>query len=214
MVRKDHIIISIHRKDIINILPLVSKFRNSTSIVIQDPIQRELWMNTIQVVSLLDSTGASINYTHVDTPFTQWNESSKTCENALKSIRYEFTYTPFGSIHQVMASIESFHVSELATKVSQRFSIQFTSTVDSSINKTWSNNNIVPRSRSGNPGYKFESITLGGVQRTGIIQNISRTYMDSKIQGLSVMSLVDGNCETALPEVTASLHLVQSVNLE
>jgi len=126
----------------------------------------------------------------------------RTCNYALKSIRYEIIYTALGSIENVIAYIDSLHLSELDTSIDQRFAVQFTSLTDDNITKKLKNNNLVPRSRSGNPGYIFESVTLGGILNNA--GNSSQIFVDRRVQGLSLMNTIDGSCETAVPEAVVS----------
>jgi hypothetical protein len=167
-----------------------------------DPNRRTSYISTIQIGSFLDPSGILLNMSLDDAPYTRWNDPTKTCEYALRSIRYQVIYTALGSIDHVVAFVESLHLSEFDRVVNQRFAIQFTSLTDINITKSLKNNNLVPRSRSGNPGYIFESVTLGGVLTT--VGNGSQTFVDARVQGLSVMYTVDGSCETAVPEATVS----------
>jgi hypothetical protein len=128
---------------------------------------------------------------------TAWDGAS--CNNAVLGVSYSITYDENFFITAVVGYVTTGTITAgLATSesVPQTFSVAFTQTVpDATVDeRSIDTNNLLPRLRSGNPGYIDGLPVLGGHKRTNIYPAVD--IIDSWITGLPVMSSADGKCDT------------------
>eukprot|EP00518_Triparma_eleuthera_P003744 CAMPEP_0182453286 /NCGR_PEP_ID=MMETSP1319-20130603/411_1 /TAXON_ID=172717 /ORGANISM="Bolidomonas pacifica, Strain RCC208" /LENGTH=696 /DNA_ID=CAMNT_0024651201 /DNA_START=102 /DNA_END=2192 /DNA_ORIENTATION=+ len=120
------------------------------------------------------------------------SHSGTTCSNALKSLCYEIVYDVDFKITAVNARIELADVdSSSATFVEQDFSVEFSTMSFPNSALSLDNNNLVNRTRSGNPGYIMGRPVLGGRVHPGESKAVL-----ANVKGMQVMSSVNGECDT------------------
>lgn len=115
-----------------------------------------------------------------------------TCKQALKSVCYEVEYDADFEITSVRARLALEDISASTEFVEQKFTIEFYSIGTPTANDlSLANNNLVNRTRSGNPGYIFDRPVLAGRQHP---DNAKAVLASSK--GLQIMEMSPtGECK-------------------
>ncbi|GMH62948.1 hypothetical protein TL16_g03591 [Triparma laevis f. inornata] len=125
---------------------------------------------------------------------TTWDAGTTTCQNALKSLCYEITYSNDFKIIGVAARLVVEDIAEASTTTyfDQSYSVEFHYTGAPNTALSITNNNMVNRTRSGNPGYIFGRPVLAGKEHPA-----SSAAVLADVSGLQIMSGVNGECDTS-----------------
>ena len=148
----------------------------------------------ISIKSFKDSSGnVSTDIDNIPHP-ASWDASFATCVNALKSLKYYVTYNQT-SILDVSVEVETIDVAQEAPKVKQSFAIEFVPIEVESSQRSYAKNNLITRTRSGNPGYIHGEPTLGARSHDG---NEAASHVIAQKAGFTVMDTgVGGQCSSS-----------------
>ena len=161
---------------ILGIAPSQTQVNNSSGLL---PIQIDKFTNSSGVtLSSLDEENSQQ---------TSWDQSTLTCTNALKQMTYNVRYN-HTSIVDISVEIETIDIrgagsdaTRQSISIQQDFAVSFIPVEVESFERSHSQNNIITRIRSGNPGYRVGAPTLGAMSRTirtKLLHTLSPNEMD------------------------------------
>ena len=187
-------------------------------------------LHSIRIAKFTDSSGVIISTDLEDVPNkTMWDESSRTCTNALKSMTYNVRYN-HTAIHDISVEVETIDLlmdgSSNRGELQQEFAVNFIPIELQSSERSLDNNNVITRNRSGNPGYIVGAPVLGAMSPTDanhtasyvIAQRAGLTVMDTGLVGQCSSSSTTGSVSSYMLYVAASLttfvdiHIIQWPN--
>ena len=166
-------------------------------------------LDSIRIAKFTDSSGV-ISTDLEDVPDkTTWDDSSRTCTNALKSMTYNVRYN-HTAIHDISVEIETIDMiidgSSTGGELQQEFAVNFIPIELESSERSRDNNNVITRIRSGNPGYIVGAPVLGAMSPTDV--NHTASYVIAQRAGLAVMDTgLVGQCSTSSTTGSVSYYI-------
>ena len=140
---------------------------------------------------------------------TAWEESTQTCTNALKQMTYNIRYN-HTSIIDVSVELETIDIvedSETSQQLQQTFAINFIPDEVGSSERSQEQNNLITRTKSGNPGYIIGSPTLGAISPSSTANHNSTalSYVVAQRAGFTIMDTGSvGRCDASSPTGSVS----------
>ncbi|CAM9728405.1 unnamed protein product [Chrysoparadoxa australica] len=126
------------------------------------------------------------------------------CRSAVTAVCYTFIHNGAGSIVAANAELTvtdvpfgvgKFSFPHIAiVSLSNEYTVQFKATSEGAVPATSDSGNLVPRVRSGNPGYLWGLPVLAGEQ--GSVAEDALGYVTSLQRGMQVMASSDGTCDS------------------
>ena len=169
-------------------------------------------LGSIRIAKFTDSSGVITSSTDLeDVPNnTMWDESSRTCTNALKSMTYNVRYN-HTAIDDISVEIETIDIlmdgSSTRGELQQEFAVNFIPIELQSSERSLDNNNVITRNRSGNPGYIVGAPVLGAMSPTDV--NHTASYVIAQRAGLTVMDTgLVGQCNSSSTTGSVSSYML------
>lgn len=143
---------------------------------------------------------------------TTWDESAQTCTNALKQLTYNIRYN-HTSIVDISVELETIDIvddpSSASQQLQQMFAVNFIPAEVESSERSQEQNNLITRTKSGNPGYIIGSPALGAISPNSTTNQAS-SYVIAQRAGFTIMDTgLVGQCDTSSP--TGSVSVVRCV---
>jgi len=144
---------------------------------------------------------------------TAWDESTQTCTNALKQMTYNIRYN-HTSIIDISVELETMDIvenSETSQQLQQTFAINFIPDEVESSERSQEQNNLITRTKSGNPGYIIGSPTLGAFSPSSTTNHSTAlSYVIAQRSGFTIMDTgLVGHCGTSSPTGSVSSCVCQ-----
>jgi len=138
---------------------------------------------------------------------TTWDESTQTCTNALKKMTYNIRFNHTSIIDTVeLETIDIVEDQSTSQQLQQTFAVNFIPDEVESSERSHEQNNLITRTKSGNPGYIIGSHTLGAISPSSSTNNSSAlSYVIAQKAGFTIMDTgLVGQCDTSSPTGSVS----------
>ena len=169
--------------------------------------------NTLESISIAKFTNFSGSIVladdpEVETQSTIWVESTQTCTNALKQMTYKIRYN-HTSIIDISVELETIDIvedSETSQQLQQTFAVNFIPDELESSYRSQEQNNLITRTKSGNPGYIIGSPTLGAISPSSTTNHsAASSYVVAQRAGFTIMDAgLVGQCGASSPTGSVS----------
>ena len=140
---------------------------------------------------------------------TTWDESTQTCTSALKKMTYNIRYN-HTSIIDISVELETIDIVEgsgTSQQIEQTFAVNFIPDEVETSERSQEQNNLITRTKSGNPGYIIGSPTLGAMSPSSTTNNsTASSYVIAQRAGFTIMDTgLVGRCDTSSPTGSVSV---------
>ena len=169
-------------------------------------------LESIRVAKFTNSSGGIVSTDDIEEipphqTRTTWQESAQTCTNALKKMKYNIQYN-HTSIVDISVELETIDIvddpSSASQQLQQMFAVNFILAEVESSERSQEQNNLITRTKSGNPGYIIGSPTLGAISPNSTTNQAS-SYVIAQRAGFTIMDTgLVGQCDTSSPTGSVS----------
>ena len=183
---------------------VIEKTKGSTN----TPIRVAKYTNSSGSIALTDEREDVLPHQSI----TAWDESTQTCTNALKKMTYKIRYN-HTSIIDISVDLETIDIvedSETSQQLQQTFAVNFIPDEVESLERSHEQNNLITRTKSGNPGYIIGLPTLGAISPDSTTNHSAAlSYVLAQRAGFTVMDTgLVGQCATSSPTGSVSSYCV------
>ena len=180
-------------------------------------------LESIRVAKFINSSGGVLLTGDLeDVPphqtTTVWDETTQTCKNALKKMTYNIQYN-HTSIIDISVELETIDIVEdqsaSSQQIQQTFAVNFIPDELDSSERSQEQNNLITRTKSGNPGYIIGSPTLGAISPSSTTNHSTAlSYVVAQRAGFTIMDTgLVGQCATSSPTGSVSECVLNDVSL-
>ena len=163
-------------------------------------------LESIRIAKFINSSGSETDDDHEEVlphqSITAWDESTQTCTNALKTMAYNIRYN-HTSIIDISVELETIDIvddqSTSSQRLKQEFAVNFIPDEVESSERSQEQNNLITRTKSGNPGYMIGSPTLGAISPSSTTNHSTAlSYVVAQRAGFTIMDTgLVGQCDTS-----------------
>ena len=196
--------------------------RYISNVVIEKNKSSATTLESIRIAKFTNSSGSVVLANDLeDMPphqsITVRDESTQTCTNALKKMTYNIRYN-HTSIIDISVELETNDIVENSETSSQQlqqmFAVNFIPDEVHSLERSQEQNNLITRTKSGNPGYIIGSPTLGAISPSSTTNNSTASFVIAQRAGFTIMDTgLVGQCGTSSPTGSVSECVLNGVSL-